>query len=268
MYNLPHETAACACCQGSKIARVSTTSVNILKPTPGGRKQCSFNLATSKLCALGDYVHTMYQTFLHNRPLLLASFLFKDKQYSCFEMRNDQGRKNMKKPSEGSGLNPCLQSDMSQLGIPKSAMSAFQKELDYYNCERDQAVNTLINGQSVPRDPSPCAGTMGVDATPPTNFLSMSSPMTLPTHLVMHPLAHLSANTIKLAFLPRQSSKYHSFVDPIHILSFLVVSDALLHMALNIPLKQNVVHVSTLVSSDDPIPPTITSWEGLPAQAL
>ncbi|KAI6113765.1 hypothetical protein EDD16DRAFT_1124651 [Pisolithus croceorrhizus] len=58
-YDLPRETAARARRQGSKIARVSTTSINIPKPTPGGRKQRSFNLVMYKLHALGDYVHTI-----------------------------------------------------------------------------------------------------------------------------------------------------------------------------------------------------------------
>ncbi|KAI6169124.1 hypothetical protein EDD17DRAFT_1525466 [Pisolithus thermaeus] len=70
-------------------------------------------------------------------------------------MRSNQGRKNMKKPSKGSGLNPCMQSDMSQLGIPseftrdpthipESAMSAFQEELDYYNCEMTSGATSFV----------------------------------------------------------------------------------------------------------------------------
>ncbi|KAI6118626.1 hypothetical protein EV401DRAFT_2072038 [Pisolithus croceorrhizus] len=73
----------------------------------------------------------------------------------CFVMRNNQGRKSMKKPSKGSGLNPCLQPDMSQLGIPsefthdptqipESAMSAFQEELNYYNCEMTSGVTLFV----------------------------------------------------------------------------------------------------------------------------
>ncbi|KAI6169810.1 hypothetical protein EDD17DRAFT_1521531 [Pisolithus thermaeus] len=70
-------------------------------------------------------------------------------------MRSNQGRKNMKKPSKGSGLNPCMQSDMSQLGIPseftrdpthipESAMSAFQEELDYYNCKMTSGATLFV----------------------------------------------------------------------------------------------------------------------------
>ncbi|KAI6163168.1 hypothetical protein EDD17DRAFT_1571618 [Pisolithus thermaeus] len=70
-------------------------------------------------------------------------------------MRSNRGRKNMKKPSKGSGLNPCMQSDMSQLGIPseftrdpthipESAMSAFQEELDYYNCEMTSGATSFV----------------------------------------------------------------------------------------------------------------------------
>ncbi|KIK26402.1 hypothetical protein PISMIDRAFT_274760 [Pisolithus microcarpus 441] len=58
-YDLPRETAARARRQGSKTARVPTTSAVIPKPAPVGRKQRSFNLATYKLHALGDYVHTI-----------------------------------------------------------------------------------------------------------------------------------------------------------------------------------------------------------------
>lgn len=58
-YDLPCETAARACCQGSKVASVpqKQTSSNT-RPSDGsaGRKPCSFNMATYKMHALGDYV--------------------------------------------------------------------------------------------------------------------------------------------------------------------------------------------------------------------
>ncbi|KAI6104250.1 hypothetical protein F5141DRAFT_1065063 [Pisolithus sp. B1] len=58
-YDLPRETAARARRQGSKIARGSTTSAIVPKPVPVGCKQHTFNLATYKLHALGDYIQTI-----------------------------------------------------------------------------------------------------------------------------------------------------------------------------------------------------------------
>ncbi|KAI6145299.1 hypothetical protein BKA82DRAFT_127596 [Pisolithus tinctorius] len=58
-YDLPHETAAWACCQGSKVVSIpqKQTSSNP-RPSDGsaGRKPHSFNMATYKMHALGDYV--------------------------------------------------------------------------------------------------------------------------------------------------------------------------------------------------------------------
>ncbi|KAI6095635.1 hypothetical protein F5141DRAFT_1221653 [Pisolithus sp. B1] len=87
----------------------------------------------------------------------------------CFAMRNNQGRKSMKKPLKGSGLNPCLQPDMSQLGIPsefmhdptqipESAMSAFQEELDYYNFKARGLGGHLDSSETEPEDPKSLDG--------------------------------------------------------------------------------------------------------------
>ncbi|KIO08815.1 hypothetical protein M404DRAFT_133537 [Pisolithus tinctorius Marx 270] len=64
-YNLPHETAACAHRQGSKVARAQGGSKAAAGSTAmtkgaGSHKQHMFNMGTYKLHALGDYVASIW----------------------------------------------------------------------------------------------------------------------------------------------------------------------------------------------------------------
>ncbi|KAI5981098.1 hypothetical protein EDD15DRAFT_2204558 [Pisolithus albus] len=96
-------------------------------------------------------------------------------------MRSNRGRKlqSMQKPPKGSGLNPCLQPDTSQLGIPSEftqdpmaipqpALNVLQEEIDGYNHET--SVSAFVGSDNYPR-----SSMVQERLWPSTNFLPATS---------------------------------------------------------------------------------------------